>query len=75
MEMQYKNYQLSKENIDMVNQKYHDLKHQINILKTQSYTGKVYKLSGKNGTGDRVYETQNKTGNQILDAVLTNKKQ
>ena len=32
MEMQYKNYQLSKENIDMVNQKYHDLKHQINIL-------------------------------------------
>lgn len=33
MEMQYKNYQLSKENIDMVNQKYHDLKHQINILK------------------------------------------
>ena len=40
MEMQYKNYQLSKENIDMVNQKYHDLKHQINILKTQSYTGK-----------------------------------
>ena len=52
MEMQYKNYQLSKENIDMVNQKYHDLKHQINILKTQSYTGKVYKLSGKDGTGD-----------------------
>ena len=37
MEMQYKNYQLSKENIDMVNQKYHDLKHQINLLKTQSY--------------------------------------
>ena len=36
MEMQYKNYQLSKENIDMVNQKYHDLKHQINLLKTQS---------------------------------------
>ena len=32
MEMQYKNYQLSKENIDMVNQKYHDLKHQINLL-------------------------------------------
>ena len=24
----------------MVNQKYHDLKHQINLLKTQAYVGK-----------------------------------
>ena len=31
MEMQYKNYQLSRESIDVVNQKYHDLKHQINL--------------------------------------------
>ena len=52
MEMQYKNYQLSKENIDMVNQKYHDLKHQINILKNAVLYRKVYKLSGKDGTGD-----------------------
>lgn len=34
---------------------------------------KVYKLSGKMEREIRVYETQNKTGNQILDAVLTNK--
>lgn len=73
MEMQYKNYQLSKENIDMVNQKYHDLKHQINILKTQSYTGKSTNYLEKMEREIRVYETQNKTGNQILDAVLTNK--
>ena len=33
MDMQYKNYKLSKESIDIVNQKYHDLKHQINLLK------------------------------------------
>ena len=73
MEMQYKNYQLSKENIDMVNQKYHDLKHQINILKTQSYTGKSTSYLEKMEREIRVYETQNKTGNEILDAVLTNK--
>ena len=73
MEMQYKNYQLSKENIDMVNQKYHDLKHQINILKTQSYSGKSTSYLEKMEREIRVYETQNKTGNQILDAVLTNK--
>ncbi len=33
MDMQYKNYKLSKESIDIVNQKYHDLKHQINLFK------------------------------------------
>ena len=75
MEMQYKNYQLSKENIDMVNQKYHDLKHQINLLKTQSYAqaGKSTSYLEKMEREIRVYETQNKTGNLILDAVLTNK--
>ena len=55
MEMQYKNYQLSKENIDMVNQKYHDLKHQINILKTQSYTGKSTSYLEKMEREIRVY--------------------
>ena len=55
------------------NQKYHDLKHQINILKTQSYTGKSTSYLEKMEREIRVYETQNKTGNQILDAVLTNK--
>ena len=73
MEMQYKNYQLSKENIDIVNQKYHDLKHQINLLKTQAYVGKSTSYLEKMEREIRVYETQNKTGNQILDAVLTNK--
>ena len=73
MEMQYKNYQLSKENIDMVNQKYHDLKHQINLLKTQAYVGKSTSYLEKMEREISVYETQNKTGNQILDAVLTNK--
>lgn len=73
MEMQYKNYQLSKENIDMVNRKYHDLKHQINLLKTQAYVGKSTSYLEKMEREIRVYETQNKTENQILDAVLTNK--
>lgn len=73
MEMQYKNYQLSRENIDMVNQKYHDLKHQINLLKTQSYVGKSTSYLEQMEHEIKVYETQNKTGNQILDAVLTNK--
>ena len=34
LQMQYKNYQLSQESIEIVNQKYHDLKHQIALLKS-----------------------------------------
>lgn len=73
MEMQYKNYQLSRESIDVVNQKYHDLKHQINLLRSQADTGKSREYLDQMEHGIKVYETQNKTGNQILDAVLTNK--
>ena len=53
----------------------HDLKHQINLLKTQSYAsaGKSTSYLEKMEREIRVYETQNKTGNPILDAVLTNK--
>lgn len=73
MEMQYKNYQLSRESIDVVNQKYHDLKHQINLLRSQEDTGKSREYLDQMEHEIKVYETQNKTGNQILDAVLTNK--
>lgn len=73
MEMQYKNYQLSRESIDVVNQKYHDLKHQINLLRRQADTGKSREYLDQMEHEIKVYETQNKTGNQILDAVLTNK--
>ena len=73
MEMQYKNYQLSRESIDVVNQKYHDLKCQINLLRSQEDTGKSREYLDQMEHEIKVYETQNKTGNQILDAVLTNK--
>lgn len=73
MEMQYKNYQLSRESIDVVNQKYHDLKHQINLLRSLADAGKSRDYLDKMEHEIKVYETQNKTGNQILDAVLTNK--
>ena len=73
LQNQYAQYKQSKESIELINYKYHDLKHQINILKTQSYTGKSTSYLEKMEREIRVYETQNKTGNQILDAVLTNK--
>ena len=73
MEMQYKNYQLSKENIDMVNQKYHDLKHQIAVLRSEADPGKREAFLDKMEADIKKYESQNKTGNKVLDTVLTTK--
>lgn len=70
MDMQYRNYQLSQESIDLVNQKYHDLKHQIAILKAEADTEKSMGYLEQMEREIRIYETQNKTGNKVLDAVL-----
>lgn len=71
MEMQYKSYQMSQDNIDMVNQKYHDLKHQITLLKAETETKRTMEYLEQMEREIKSYETQNKTGNKVLDAVLT----
>ena len=73
LEMQYKNYQLSQENIELINQKYHDLKHQITLLKMEANTEKSTQYLEQMEKEIRSYEAQNKTGNKVLDAVLTTK--
>lgn len=73
LHMQYQNYKISEESIALVNQKYHDLKHQIALLRS------VTDLEEKNAYLDwleqeiRTYEAQNKTGNKVLDTILTTK--
>ena len=73
LEMQYKNYQLSQESIEIVNQKYHDLKHQITLLKAEANSRKSIEYLEEMEQDIRSYEAQNKTGNKVLDAVLTSK--
>ena len=73
MDMQYKNYKLSKESIDIVNQKYHDLKHQINLLKSGADSEKAGEYLEQMEREIKIYETQNKTGNKVLDTILTSK--
>lgn len=73
LEMQYKNYQLSQESIEIVNQKYHDLKHQITLLKAEANSRKSLEYLEEMEQDIRSYEAQNKTGNKVLDAVLTSK--
>lgn len=73
LEMQRANYSYSKEAVELVNRKYHDLKHQIAVLRsTISSEEKLHALDQMEAE-IKAYETENKTGNQVLDIVLTGK--
>lgn len=71
--MQYESYRLSMESMELVNQKYHDLKHHIALLRAEAVSDKRIEYLDKMEREIKIYEAQNKTGNKVLDAVLTNK--
>lgn len=70
---QYLQYQMSKESIDVINYKYHDLKHQIAVLRAEESAEKRMAFLDRMEEEIHQYEVQNKTGNKVLDAVLTSK--
>lgn len=73
LRLQYENYRMSAESVELVNQKYHDLKHQIEILRrTESDEEKNAYLDAMEEE-IKAYEVQNKTGNKVLDILLTTK--
>ncbi len=65
-------YQLSKENIALINQKCHDLKHQIRAIRNSSKEEMDKYLEEMEGS-IRIYEAIVKTGNEVLDTILTEK--
>lgn len=74
LDMQYTNYQISEKSMEMVNQKYHDLKHQIAILRAGAVSNsEVVRHLDKMEQEIKSYEAQNKTGNKVLDTMLTSK--
>ncbi|MCF0133211.1 MAG: sensor histidine kinase [Blautia sp.] len=73
LDMQYINYQVSKQSVDIINQKYHDLKHQINILRREFGSEKGMQYLDEMQSEIEAYEAQNKTGNKVLDTILTGK--
>lgn len=70
---QYEQYQLSKENIDLLNRKYHDLKHQIAIIRAERDRDKQSDYLAELETSIRFFEYQFNTGNNVLDTVLISK--
>lgn len=70
---QYMQYKESQENIDMINRKYHDLKHQLQIIREESDDARRSAYLDEIQEGIEQYEAENKTGNPVLDTVLTSK--
>lgn len=73
LHMQYENYRITEESIEVVNQKYHDLKHQISLLRAMPGAEDKNSYLDQLEQEIKAYETSNKTGNKILDTILTSK--
>lgn len=73
MEYQYQQYQLSEESVNLINYKYHDLKHQLEVLRAEEDAGVRNAFLERMQEEIRQYEQQNKTGNKVLDTLLTSK--
>lgn len=73
LQNQYQQYKQSRESIELINYKYHDLKHQIAVLRSEQDPEKRNAFLNKMEEEIKLYELQNKTGNKVLDTVLTSK--
>ena len=73
MKNQYLQYKQSKESIELINRKYHDLKHQIAALRAEQDPEKRNEWLDAMEDDIKIYESQNKTGHSVLDTLLTSK--
>lgn len=67
---QYRNYQ---ESLDLIQMKYHDLKHQITALRAESDEEKRKQWISAMEEEISAFENMNKTGNHVLDTILAAK--
>lgn len=73
LENQYAQYRLSRDTMELINQKYHDLKHLIAVLRSEPDSQVREQWLDAMEADIRAYEVQTKTGNHVLDTVLTGK--
>lgn len=73
LQVQYQQYKQSRESIDLINLKYHDLKHQIGYLRDEEDANKRNAFLDRLENDIKSFELQNKTGNAVLDTILTSK--
>ena len=66
-------YSLSKENIDLINRKCHDLKHQMRALQSMAGSEERTRCVAELEQSIQIYDSIVKTGNEALDTILTEK--
>lgn len=66
-------YKLSQENIDIINRKCHDMKHQLALLRNSRTLAEQEDGLREIEDAVMIYDTSVQTGNQILDTLLTEK--
>ncbi len=67
---QYEQYRQSKENIKLINRRYHELKVQIATIRAERDQAKQDAALAAMESDIRRYEAENKTGNPVLDTLL-----
>lgn len=70
---QYTQYQQSQETLDLIHYKYHDLKHHIIALRAEENKENRNAYLDQMENEIKNYEALNKTGNKVLDTLLTAK--
>ncbi len=70
LKKQYEHFQSTQETMDMVNHKYHDLKHQLALIRLEEDHEKRNRYLDELENEIQVYGTNYQTGNQVLDTLL-----
>ncbi|WP_066586394.1 ATP-binding protein [Cellulomonas timonensis] len=73
LRIQHEQYLQSKRSIDVVNRKYHDLKHQISVIRAEGDPQKKASFLDDLEASIKDYGAQADTGNGVLDVILTTK--
>lgn len=73
LQLSQKQYELSRENINIINVKCHDLKHQLGKLKHISSEEERARYIAETQKAILIYDAFVKTGNKALDSVITEK--
>lgn len=73
LQRQYEQYRQSRENIEAINRKYHDLKHQIGVIRLEPSAEKREEYLNQLESGMEGIGPMQKTGNNVLDTILFSK--
>ena len=71
IQKQYQQYQMAQDSVNLINQKYHDFKHQIELLRKTESNEKRNAYLDKLQEDIENYEAFSKTGNPVLDTIIT----